>query len=161
MLTRSILATPLKNIHMKNKAIQQLQSLLDHKNKIAMNGLKIKIENNVKFYKSVSELISELSTIDEKKLYNINIDIENKVFLQITITLQYLTPKEINKPFKVVKIARNINSFDNDFEKADDKSVYNFWKELNTKLTKIIKTLSEKEIRQLKKLVTNHQYSIC
>lgn len=50
------------------------------------------------------------------------------------------------------KIARNINAMDTNYQYSDDSRSYRFWSSLQTKLNKILSTLTDEDKKLIKSL---------
>jgi hypothetical protein len=145
---------------MTQDILQKIDKVKNLNKKIANMGLKISFDNKKPiFFKSIEELENEIKKINTKNVYKIKIEIETERLLQIGVYVQLFKSKEINKPFRVIEIARNINAFDLNFEKAT-LDVYKFWSDLYKRLEIKIRSLSEKEKKQLQKLVENNLFKI-
>ncbi len=145
---------------MTQDILQKIDQVKNLNKKVANMGLKISFDNNKPvFFKNIEELEKEIKSINSKNVYKIKFEIETERFIQIALYVQYFTSKEINKPFRVIEIARNINAFDINFEKAT-LDVYKFWSDLYKRLELKIRSLSEKEKKQLQKLVENNIFKI-
>ncbi len=122
------------------------------------------IDNEVLLFNTVEDFITELKKINANNIYKITLKTDFYMFKSAVVEVSYLKEEEINKPIKVVKIARNINAFDNSYVYSDDSSVYDFWNNLKNKIEKLINTLSKKEATILKQLVNSENqknFSIC
>lgn len=145
---------------MTQDILQKIDKVKNLNKKIANMGLKISFDNKKPiFFKSIEELENEIQKINTKNVYKIKIEIETERLLQVGVYVQLFKSKEINKPFRVIEIARNINAFDLNFEKAT-LDVYKFWSDLYKRLEIKIRSLSEKEKKQLQKLVENNLFKI-
>lgn len=63
-----------------------------------------------------------------------------------------MTEVEVNQPFKLVKIARNINAFNTCYEYIGEHSKFKLWSDLKNKLFKMLKTLNPREVTILRLL---------
>lgn len=145
---------------MTKEIFQKIERVKTLNTKIANMGLKITHDNNKPvFFKTIEDLENGIKEINTKSVYKIQIEIETRSLIQINVIVLHFQKKEINKPFKIVEIARNINAFDLNFDKAS-LDVYKFWMELYKKLQLRIESLSQKEKKQLEKLVDNNIFKI-
>lgn len=145
---------------MTQDILQKIDQVKNLNKKVANMGLKISFDNNKPiFFKNIEDLENEIKKVNTKNVYKIKIQSETEGFIQVGVYIQLFKSKEINKPFRVIEIARNINAFDLNFEKAT-LDVYKFWSDLHKRLELKIKSLSEKEKKQLQKLVENNLFKI-
>lgn len=145
---------------MINKALKQISDAKSINKKIAFKGLKIVLDNSKPvFFKTIEDLEEEIKKINIKNVYKILVEIENGTFLQILVKVLFFSPKEINKPYKVIQLSRNINAFDLNFDKSSF-DVFTFWNDLYKKIQQKIELLGDKEKKQLQKLVTNNLFKI-
>lgn len=138
-------------------AIAELEKFSNVDQKIAFCGLTLQKDNETTIFKSIEEMENTLRNIEIENLYNINVKTSYFMFKSVTIRLEYLTEAELNKPFKLVKIARNVNAFDSNYRYSDDSSVYSFWNKLYTRLKEMIDLLTKDEINILKTLTTSEK----
>ena len=124
--------------------------------KVGFMGLSIKNGNDVTFFESIEELKQAVKEIDTTNLYKIDVQIEKFIFLSISVSISYLTKEEINEPFNIVQIARNINVFDVNFEHIDNSSEYEFWNNLYKNIQNRLDSLTDEEISALKRLVNSN-----
>ena len=147
-----------------SSTITELQKFNEVDKKTASMGLKIEFGDSREFYKTTEELIDAVKKLKTEKLYKIEVETSLYSFKTATVKVSYLTKEEINKPFKVVRIARNINAFDNEFSKITDVKKFNFWNDLNKKLNDLLKTASPRELKMIKKLTKTEQqkfFNLC
>jgi hypothetical protein len=113
-----------------NQIISEIEANENTGLRVANMGLSIRNGNDVKFYNSIADLKDAVQSIETTNLYSINVKFSTWMFLQITVSVSYLTEAEINQPYNVVKIARNINAFDVNYNYIDNGTEYKFWSEL-------------------------------
>lgn len=139
-----------------NQIITEIEANENTGLRVANMGLSIRSGNDVKFYNSIEDLKEAVQSIDVTNLYSIDVKFSKWMFLQITVSVSYLTEAEINKPFNVVKIARNINAFDVNYNYIDNGTEYKFWSELYNTIQNKINALKSDEIEALKKLTNSN-----
>jgi hypothetical protein len=152
------------NIAKIQHIVTELQNFGKIEQRVANMGLKIEYGTSREFFKTVAELIEAVEKIETTNLYDLSIETSSWMFKSVVVNVKYLSENEINKPIKLVKIARNINAFDNNFDKSDDNSVYTFWNNLYKKLTELVKSLTPQEvsvIRELTKVEQQKYFSLC
>lgn len=137
--------------------ILQIEQLQDSDLRIASMGLKIEDENGLHFFETISELIESVKNIDIKNLYKLDLDISNSGFLQIGVKALKLQENEIGINLGLVRIARNINAFDINYQYTDDSKVWQFWSNLKRKLSDKIANLLPEDKNILKTLLNKNQ----
>ena len=66
--------------------------------------------------------------------------------ISILLRVDYLSKKEAEHPIVLVKIARNLKALnESNFERSDDHSVFKFWSDLKSKISKAMSNLTESE----------------
>lgn len=120
--------------------------------KLASHGLSIRNGNDVKFFGSIAELKEAVAAIETENLYSIDVKFSTWMFLQITVEVSFLAQHELNQPIAAVKLARNINAFDTNYQRIDDAAKFKFWSNLHTTIQNKIDGLTDTEIQSLNKL---------
>jgi hypothetical protein len=149
------------NIAKIQHIVTELQNFGKIEQRVANMGLKIEYGTSREFFKTVAELIEAVEKIQTTNLYDLSIETSSWMFKSVVVNVKYLLEKEINKPLKLVKIARNINAFDGNFDRSDDNSVYTFWNNLYKKINELVKSLTPQEVSELTKVNQQKYFSLC
>lgn len=139
-----------------NDIIREIEANENPNMRIAFQGLSIRIDNEVKFFSTVEDLKAAVAQIESENLYSLNVTFSKWMFLQMTVTVSYLKPAEIGHSINAVKIARNVNAFDLNFQKIDEGGKFKFWSDLHNTIQQKIDGLTDAEIQSLRALVNEN-----
>jgi len=134
----------------------QLQALKGSTQRIGNMGLKIEADATPVFVETIDDLIEYVENIDETNLYCLELKVDKYMFLNITVTVSYLQGEEIGQPIGLVRVARNIKSFDTNYQFiSGDLGKWTFWNNLSTKLKAKLAAMDEAQKTTVKELAGN------
>ena len=121
--------------------------------KLGYAGMQIRVEDDKPLiFKTHDALVAAVKALDLTNTYSVRTVVNYDQFKYVQVCVSYLTEAEIGKPIALVKIARNINTFEASYNYIDQFSDWKFWHDLKGKLQRYLQKLSPNELQVVKEL---------